>query len=134
MIERHIRLFYPTYNTSRITSIRTSTEPEIRDAILWEYGLDPLLPFAVEPNLIDRQINDFIRLRGTVESIRMAMRWIGFPAIRFLPLSTRDYEVDSGRIPTEREIQAIRAALSVSVQARGVLKRIFNGTFEVKYG
>jgi hypothetical protein len=134
MIETHIRQYYPDYDTAPIVSIRLSQDPAIRDAILWEYGLDPLLPFAIDPARINDEITDFIRLRGTVASIRLALRWVGFPDARFVRLSSSTYEVDAGRKPNEREILAIRAALSVSVQARGTLKRIFNKDFEIKYG
>ncbi|HYX35772.1 MAG TPA: hypothetical protein VE954_21960 [Oligoflexus sp.] len=134
MIERVIRQFYPEFDTSPILNIRLLNDPEIREAILWEYGLTPLLPFAVEPSLIEGQAIDFIRIRGTPLAIRMALAWVGFPNITFAPLTKSDYEIDPGRVPTEREIKAIRAALSVSVQSRGILKRVFHGSFEVKYG
>lgn len=134
MIEDIIRKQYPAFDTSPISSIRTSPDPVVRGAILWEYGILPLLPFATDPLLIDRQANDFIRLRGTQKSIRMALSWVGFPSITFKRLTKNTFEVDPGRIPTELEIKAIRAALAVSVQARGILTRIYNGNFEVRYG
>jgi hypothetical protein len=134
VIERAVRDFYPDFDVGPILNIRLSKDPEIREAILWEFGLDPLLPFAVEPRLIDEQALDFVRLRGSLASIRMALAWVGFPNIVFVPLSTTEYEIDPGRVPNEREIKAIRAALSVSVQSRGILKRIFHGNFEEKYG
>lgn len=134
MIEKTFRDFYPDFDLSPIIKIRESDDPEIREAILWEYGLGPLLPFAVDPKLLDKQALEFIRIRGTLASIRMALAWVGFPNITFVPLSTINYEIDPGRVPNDREIKAIRAALSVSVQSRGILKRIFHGNFEVKFG
>ncbi len=134
MIERVIREFYPQIDTAPIENIRVSKEPAVRDAILWEYGLTPLLSFAVDPKLIDEQAVEFIRLRGTLAAIRLACAWVGFSSITFTRLNRTDYEIDPGRVPSEREIKALRAALSVAVQARGILKRIYNGTFEVRYG
>ncbi|MDQ3232505.1 MAG: hypothetical protein M3Q07_11840 [Pseudobdellovibrionaceae bacterium] len=133
MIEKTFREFYPDFDLSPIMKIREADAPAIREAILWEYGLGPLLPFAVDPQLLDKQALDFIRFRGTLASIRMALAWVGFPNITFVPLSTINYEIDPGRVPSEREIKAIRAALSVSVQSRGILKRIFHGNLEVKF-
>jgi hypothetical protein len=133
MIERHLRLHYPEIDTTLIEKIRVSSKPDVREAIFWEYGIDALLPFIGDPETIDEEISSFIRLRGTLSSIRMALRWVGFPKITFNRLSWYQYEIDPGRVPTEREILAIRAALSVSVQARGQLMRIFHGSFEVKY-
>lgn len=134
MIEQHIRQFFPVHDTSRISDIRRSSEPGIRDAVFWEYGLDPLLPFVSDPKTIDSDISEFLRLRGTLTAVRMAMKWVGFPAITFVRLSSYEYEIDPGRLPDQRELAAIRAALSVSMQARGQLMRIFHGDFEVRYG
>ncbi|MDQ3233496.1 MAG: hypothetical protein M3Q07_16895 [Pseudobdellovibrionaceae bacterium] len=133
MIEAIFRKIYPAFDSQSIENIRLQADPEIREAILWEYSLEPLLPYAVDPKRLDEEVQEFMRLHGTLFAIRTAMRWVGFGSIRFFPLSSFEYEVDPGRIPTDREISAIIAALSVSVQARGKLKRIFHGTFEVKY-
>lgn len=134
MIERIFRQLYPEFDPAPIENIRISTDPAIREAILWEYGLGPLLPYAIDPKMVDADAAEFIRLRGTLQAIRTALKWVGFPSIRFTRLSRIDYEIDPGRVPNERELNAILAALAVSVQSRGVLKRIYNGTFEVKYG
>jgi hypothetical protein len=134
MIEPIFREIYPKFDPSPIEKIRVSSDPSIREAILWEYGLDDLLPYAIDPETINQEALEFIRTRGTLASIRTAMRWIGFSAIQFVPLSSYEYEVDPGRIPNPQELNAIQAALKVSVQSRGVLKRIFNGSYEVKYG
>ncbi len=133
MIEAIFRKIYPAFDSGPIENIRLRADPEIREAILWEYGLEPLLPHAVDPKSLDEEVQEFMRLHGTLFAIRTAMRWVGFGSISFIPLSSFEYEVDPGRVPTEREISAITAALLVSVQARGKLKRIFHGTFEVKY-
>jgi hypothetical protein len=133
MIEPVFRKLYPAFDPGPIENIRLRADPEIREAILWEYSLELLLPYAVDPKRLDEEIQEFMRLHGTLFAIRTAMRWVGFGSIRFIPLSHFEYEVDPGRIPSEREISAIQAALSVSVQARGKLKRIFHGLFEVKY-
>ncbi len=134
MIETIIREFFPKFDPSPILTVRLLPGLDIRDAILWEYGLSELLPFAIDPALLDRQATDFIRRRGTIYSIRMALRWVGFPNITVNRISSFEYEVDPGRVPTASEISAIRAALSVSVQARGKLKRIYNGNYEVRFG
>jgi len=134
MIERFIRAIYPAFDPSPIENVRLRSEPEIREAILWEYGLEPLLPYAVNLKAIDEEVTEFIRLHGTIFAIRTALRWVGFPNITFKRLSQSEFEVAPGRVPTEQEVKAIRAALEVSVQARGKLKRIFNGAFEVTYG
>ncbi len=133
MIEPIFRKLYPSFDPEPIENIRFRTDPEIREAILWEYALEPLLPYAVDPKKLEEELQEFIRLHGTLYAIRTALRWVGFSDIRFIPLSSFEYEVDPGRLPTERELKAIRAALLVSVQARGKLKRIFHGSFEVKY-
>jgi len=133
VIETTIREFFPRFDVGPVLSVRESEDPEIRDAILWEYGLTDLLPHAVDPNDLNKEALTFLRIRGSLRSIRMALSWVGFPDIKFNPLSWFEYEIDPGRIPTEREIEAIQAALSVSVQARGILKRIHHENFEVKY-
>jgi hypothetical protein len=133
MIEPIFRKLYPSFDPEPIENIRLRADPEIREAILWEYSLEPLLPYAVDPKRLDEEIQEFMRLHGTLFAIRTAMRWVGFGNIRFIPLSHFEYEVDPGRIPSEWDIDAIRAALFVSVQARSKLKRIFHGSFEVKY-
>lgn len=132
MIEVAIREIFPKFDVTPVLNVRLRKDPEILEAILSEYGLTDLLAYAVDPSILNEQAFSFLRIRGTLRSIRMAMGWVGFPNITFKPLSWFEYEVDPGRIPTAREIEAIKSALTVSVQARGVLKRIHHNNFEVK--
>lgn len=132
MIETAIRDIFPKIDVSPVLNARLSKDPEILEAILWEYGLTDLLAHAIDPNVLQKEALTFLRIRGSLRSIRMALNWVGFPDIKFTPLSWFEYEIDPGRIPTEAEVEAIVAALAVSVQARGVLKRIYNKEFEVK--
>ena len=60
----------------------TEQEPAaIVDALFWEYGLEEIRPYT--PDLI-ANMKDCIRwhrLRGTPDSVHIAMRWIGFPQL-----------------------------------------------------
>jgi hypothetical protein len=138
MIEDILRDLHPKFDGSFIEGIREGKnsegkdDPVIREMILWEYGLEPLLPYAIDLKKVSEGMRDFAHYHGTLFSIRMALGWVGFPSAKLTRLSRTDYEIDPGRVPTEREVEAIRAACEVSVQARGILKRIFNGNFEVK--
>ncbi|HYX36016.1 MAG TPA: hypothetical protein VE954_23185 [Oligoflexus sp.] len=134
MIEAAIRDVFPKFDVAPVLGVRLSTDPEIQEAILWEYGLTELLPYAVKPETLKKEALEFIRIRGTLHSIRMAMRWVGFNEIKFNRLSWYEYEIDPGAIPKDQQIDAIKAALAVSVQARGILRRIYHESFEVKYG
>ncbi len=133
MIEKILRMLHPKFDGTAIENIRIRSDPATREMILWEYGLEPLLPYALDLTIVRDEVREFARLHGTLFAIRTALRWVGFPDARFFRLNSREYEVDPGRVPTEKEINAIRAALDVSVQTRGKLIRIFNGDFEVKY-
>jgi hypothetical protein len=134
VIEAAIRNVFPEFDVKPVLNVRLSTDPEIQEAILWEHGLIELLPYAVKPETLRTEALEFIRTRGTLHSIRMALRWVGFPEIKFNRLSWFEYEVDPGAAPTDQQIDAIKAALTVSVQARGQLRRIYHENFEVKYG
>ncbi|HET9235917.1 MAG TPA: hypothetical protein VFO10_01630 [Oligoflexus sp.] len=134
MMEKILKRLHPKFDGADIENIRVSTDPVVREMILWEYGLEPLLPHALDLTQVRDEVREFARLHGTLFAIRTALGWVGFPNAKFVRLNSRDYEVDPGRAPTDQEINAIRAALDVSVQPRGKLIRIFNGAFEVRYG
>ena len=129
MIEQTIRDFFPAFDLAPVLGARLLPSVEVREAILWEYGLSELLPFAIDPKVIDLEALDFVRLRGTLFSIRTALRWVGFPDVKFIRLLGSEYELDSGRVPSGLETKGILAVLSVSVQKRGHCKRIYSGSF-----
>jgi hypothetical protein len=133
VIEKIFRKLHPRFDGSNIENIRIQTDPVTREMILWEYGLEPLLPHALDLSVVRDEVREFARLHGTLFAIRAALRWVGFPDAKFYRLNSKEYEVDPGRVPSEKEVSAIRAALDVSVPTRGKLIRIFNGEFEVKY-
>jgi hypothetical protein len=134
LIENHIRRYFPAYTPQRMLAIRDGGDSgQFTEALLVEGSLEKLAPYAISIRKLLQEKSEFLRCRGTLKSIRMALSWIGIQNFTFRRLSPTTYELDPGLVPSQLQLKAIITALELSVPARGTLTRIFHGDFEVKY-
>ena len=99
--------------------------------LVWEYGLEELLPYLPDPRVIIVTGLQWQRLQGTPASLRMALEWLGLDASieQEDPLSTHwfEYQIDPGKIPSRAEMQNIVGLAKLSAPVGTRLSRLFHG-------
>lgn len=109
--------------------------------LIWEYGLEEILPYLLEQaesqgtevNLRGaiQQGLQWQRLRGTPQSLHMALNWIGFsqaeleetrPGEHFF-----EYQLDPGLVPERYQLPFIKGVSKVSSPVRSRLSRLYHG-------
>lgn len=142
MIDDSLMRYLPAYTPSRAVPVRTGENPKFYDHLLSEAGLTELGPYILDMKKVlkpdpvkQSELIRFLKYRGTVASIELALGWIGFEKMTFARLSNTEYEIGLSVTPSQLQIKAIQIACRLAAPGRGQLKRIFNGTsFEVKIG
>ena len=99
--------------------------------LVWEYGLEELLPYLPDPRVIIVTGLQWQRLQGTPASLRMALEWLGLDASieQEDPLSTHwfEYQIDPGKVPSRPEMQNIVGLAKLSAPVGTRLSRLFHG-------
>ncbi|MEA1052363.1 phage tail protein [Lamprobacter modestohalophilus] len=100
--------------------------------LIWEYGLGELLPYLREPRRVLEEGLLWQRLRGTPESLRIALGWVGLaevaleqepPGVHFA-----EFQFDPGRVLRDDALIADLVAVSrLAAPARSRLSRIVHG-------
>ncbi|HYX35319.1 MAG TPA: hypothetical protein VE954_19660 [Oligoflexus sp.] len=126
MIEKHFKFVYPSYSPELIIPVRNGRNSRFHEALLWEFSLGDLEQYIVDLEVIFKDIAKFLKYRGTLFSMKLAMTWVGFPAPEFIRLSRTSYEVNPGKKFNSLQISAIQSACRQSAPAAATLKRIFH--------
>jgi hypothetical protein len=126
VIEEHFKSVYPSYSPELIIPVRNGRNSRFHDALLWEFSLGDLEQYIVDLEVIFKDITKFLKYRGTLFSMKMAMAWVGFPASEFVRLSRTSYEVNPGKRFNNLQILAIQSACRQSAPGSASLKRIFH--------
>lgn len=124
-----------------VAVMRTAKYQDIPDSfvpwLVYEYGLEEILPWVTDPRQAMRSGIQWQRVRGTPESLRLAMSWVGFVAKRI-------EEEEPGRHYYEFQIEIegviIDAGLldniiqlsTLSAPIRSRLSRIYNAENDVR--
>ena len=99
--------------------------------LIWEYGLEPLLPYLNEPRQAIQEGVQWQRVRGTPASLQMAFGWLDLNNITIEPETIGEhfyeYQVDTGRIIGNNELANIQALAKFSAPLRSRLARLYHG-------
>lgn len=100
--------------------------------LIWEYGLEELRPFIVDPRRLLTEGIRFQRIRGTPASLLMALGWVGAPdaAIEEHPGDPHLWakiQLDPGLVPSRAVAQAIVSVARLALPARAHLVRLYHG-------
>lgn len=119
-----------------VSIIRTAKRVDIPDSVLpwliYEYGLSEILPFLDNDKREALEVGiQWQRIRGTPESLRIAMGWIGVNALIDESEAGTDrwaeYQLGLDSAATEEIINKIVAIAELSQPARSRLLRIYAG-------
>ncbi|RYZ86819.1 MAG: hypothetical protein EOP04_13050 [Proteobacteria bacterium] len=126
MIEKYVKAQFPKYSPDISLNIRGGRNSRFHDAILWEYSIGSLSKYITNFEAFFRDGINFLKCRGTLFSMRLALKWVGFQEVKIIRLSQKSYEIDPGKPFTTLQTKAIEAACLQSAPASAVLKRIFH--------
>jgi len=130
MIDRHLKRYFPDFSPEQRVSIRSGKNADFLDALLWEFGLEELALYVSDFERMMQEVLLFMKYRGTVRAMNIALGWVGVPKPRIVRLSRIKYEIDPGFEPNEVRIKAIQSACRYSAPGRATLTRIFHRDFE----
>jgi hypothetical protein len=133
LIDIHFRKFLPAYSPEISIPIRDGRNVKFQEALLWEFSLGDLEQYLVDIELIFPNIFKFLKYRGTLYSMNLALSWVGFSDAKIFRLSRTIYEVDPGKPFNTLQTKAIQSACRQSSPATSTLKRIFHNDFSVSF-
>lgn len=102
--------------------------------LVWEYGLEELLPYIPDLRQLIAEGIPWQRIRGTPASVKQALGWVGAPDASFVEeeetggVHWQEFMIDSGYVPNgpigaERIVEVSKIAAPVGT----VLSRIYHG-------
>lgn len=99
--------------------------------LVWEYGLEELLPYLPDPRVVLTTGLQWQRIKGTPASLRIALAWLGLTAVVEQETPTGrhwfEYQVDPGRQPTRAELENLVGLARLSAPVGTRLSRVFHG-------
>lgn len=100
--------------------------------LVWEYGLEELLPYIPDLRALIAQGLIWERIKGTPESLRMVFSWLhyGSPEVEEEePLSAHWYEfmADPGGVPPYSDLEGITRLAKITAPVGTELSRLFHG-------
>ena len=116
-----------------ITSLKDEPPEAFLLWLVWEYGLEELLPYLPNARDVITEGIDWQRIKGTPESLRVALSWLnyGAPAIEEeTPIGQHWHEfmVDPGGVPARFEdLRGITRLAALSAPVGTILSRIYHG-------
>jgi hypothetical protein len=126
MIDLHFRKFLPAYSPELSLPIRDGNNLKFHEALLWELSLGDLERYLLDFEIVFPDALKFLKYRGTLFGMKLALSWIGFPNACIVRLSRTSYEVDPGKSFNSLQIKAIQSACRQTAPASSSLKRIFH--------
>lgn len=118
-----------------IDLIRTAKENPPDDWLywlIWEYGLEVLLPYLADPRVVLDKGLQWQRIRGTPDSLSMAFEWLGLGDTTIEEEVTGgahwfEYMLDPGRLLSREELRNVVGLAKLSAPLRSRLARIYHG-------
>lgn len=109
---------------------------DFKSWLLYEYGLDVLLPFIKAESIDLDKGKDWEELRGSLKALTMALEWLGFPDVKVECMGPGKaffrYQIDLGRPPTPDEVEKIKGIAELSSAHRDQLFRIYIKKYDLR--
>lgn len=116
---------------SRLSGFKAEPHDNLLMWLVWEYGLEAILPYSQDLRETLKEGLVWQRLRGTPKSVDIALNWLNFdeaelevdkPGRHFYR-----YQLASGKIPGNKALKDIHQLLGLSAPVRAKLSRIYHG-------
>ncbi|MEJ6474123.1 phage tail protein [Pseudoalteromonas piscicida] len=116
---------------SRLSGFKADPRDNLLMWLVWEYGLEAILPYSQDLRETIKEGLVWQRLRGTPKSLDIALNWLNFdeaelevdkPGRHFYR-----YQLASGKIPGNKALKDIHQLLGLSAPVRAKLSRIYHG-------
>lgn len=113
-----------------ISGIKYTPPDNLLPYLVWEYGLENLLPYLSDPRLAIQEGVQWQRIHGTPAALKLAMGWLGFnngeieaevPGVHYY-----EYQIDSGKIVPTAELENVKAVAQYSAPLRSRLTRLYH--------
>lgn len=119
-----------------LQTLKSDPQEHLLYWLIWEYGLDELLPFFVDPQKLLFEGRKWQQLLGAPQSVKIALSWLGFAPIEIEEESEGrvffQYQIKLDRLPEAGEIGKIQQLAQLSAPLRTRLCRIFNEDYDVR--
>lgn len=113
-----------------IRGLKYEPVEQIRQFLIWEYGLEELRPYISDDRLLEEGIA-FQRIRGTTAAIQQAMGWLGYPnAIveqEIVGRHSAEIQINPGQALSPEEARRVADVFELAKPARARLSRIYYG-------
>jgi hypothetical protein len=118
-----------------IRGFKFSPGEKVLPWIIEEYGLEEILRWAKDKRKAVEEGIKFQRLRGTLESLKIALKWANIEDITIIeePPGKHFFELQVGirDVPNDFFVDAVVELAKLSLPARSRLMRIFNDYYNV---
>ncbi|WEV89345.1 hypothetical protein H10PHJ05_44 [Aeromonas phage HJ05] len=143
-LEQHLTTYFDTTGevVPAVDKLRTAKHKDIPDSfvpwLVYEYGLEEVLPWVTDPREAMRTGVQWQRIRGTQASLELALSWVQFTAkhIEQEPPGRHffEYQIGLEGVPIGDElITNIYQLAKLSAPIRSRLTRIFNDEYDVRH-
>ncbi|CAH2217083.1 jg15363 [Pararge aegeria aegeria] len=120
---------------NEIRGFKFRLEERILPWLIEEYGLEEILRWAKDKRRAIKEGVEFRRLRGTPESLKIALKWANIEDITIIeePPGKHFFELQIGirDVPNNFFVDAVVELAKLSLPARSRLMRIFNDHYNV---
>lgn len=116
-----------------IVTLKENPPENVLRWLIWEYGLDDLLPYISDLRFLISEGLEWERIKGTPESVRRALSWLnyGAPSIEeedSISTHWAEFMIDPGGVPARyNDLRGIVRLSDLSAPVGTDLARIFHG-------
>lgn len=117
-----------------IKTIKSDPPIQVLYWLIWEYGLGELLPYISDLKLLINEGLNWQRLKGTPDSLKLALGWIGIDDMEIeeeVPgLYYYQFQLNLGNIPSRWEVDNIINLSKLTAPVRSRLSRLYNEEYD----
>lgn len=99
--------------------------------LVWEYGLEAILPYSQDLRQTLQQGLEWQRIRGTPKSVLMALNWLQFKNVQLENAKVGRhyyrYQLALGQLPSDEQVKHINKLTGLSAPVSAKLERLYYG-------
>lgn len=141
-LEQHLATYFDpkTEVVPSVDTLRRAKHDIIPDSyvpwLVYEYGLEEVLPWITDPREAMRTGVQWQRIRGTKAALELSLSWVGFKAERIEEESPGrhffEYQIGLIGTPSSQLINNIAQLAKLSSPIRSRLSRMYNAEYDVR--